>query len=208
MFLHIHNTTWYIKFIRCELNTKTSHKFIHCFQVYPIKEGQNWKRRDVIIKDPPTTKKICCKLWNSFANFIKDDDNGSTELLKNMEVDINNERHQLRTTTLSSLTVHNNYNNTDNNITYVCLIRPKKTTHMDLMNSFFGLEKTYTQLDMYVCQCLFVYLWHCLGYISWYLSKRTLKRTETWYKRWPYWQHVIIHVLWKRIHHRDAFFNF
>lgn len=74
-------------------------------EIYPLKEGHNWKRRDIIIEDPPTAKKICCKLWNAHADSVQEKDRGSTATFNNMEVDIYNDRHQLRTTGLTTLTI-------------------------------------------------------------------------------------------------------
>ncbi|KAJ8048298.1 ATP-dependent DNA helicase PIF1 [Holothuria leucospilota] len=74
-------------------------------EIYPLKEGHNWKRRDIIIEDPPTARKICCKLWNAHADSVQEKDRGSTATFNNMEVDIYNDRHQLRTTGLTTLTI-------------------------------------------------------------------------------------------------------
>ena len=60
-----------------------------------------------MLEDPGTSKKICCKLWNRFADDISEANKGSTLTLINVEVDIYNERHQLRSTGMTKLTVSN-----------------------------------------------------------------------------------------------------
>ncbi|PIK40706.1 hypothetical protein BSL78_22461 [Apostichopus japonicus] len=46
--------------------------------VYELKEGSTWKRRDVILQDVTTKKRICCKLWGRHAESVAGFSEGST----------------------------------------------------------------------------------------------------------------------------------
>ncbi|XP_071855408.1 uncharacterized protein [Apostichopus japonicus] len=66
------------------------------------------KRRDVILSDMSTKKKICCKLWGQHAESVAGVSQGSTVEITNVEVDIFNERHQLKTASLSAVKILTN----------------------------------------------------------------------------------------------------
>ncbi|KAJ8049972.1 hypothetical protein HOLleu_02960 [Holothuria leucospilota] len=74
-------------------------------QVYELKQGSNWKRRDVLLSDNSTGKKICCKLWGDHATKITETNKGSTVTIENVEVDVYNDNHQLRSTNMTTIQV-------------------------------------------------------------------------------------------------------
>lgn len=74
-------------------------------QVYDLKEGPTWCRCDVYIEDEPTAKKICVKLWDSHANKIDDSHQSQKVTIENVEVDIYQDRRQLKSTDLTNVIV-------------------------------------------------------------------------------------------------------
>lgn len=73
--------------------------------MYDKKQAASWSRKDVYIEDIPTAKKICVKLWDSHADKIHKEQEGQTVLIKNVEVDIYQDRRQLKTTDLTTVTI-------------------------------------------------------------------------------------------------------
>lgn len=73
-------------------------------EIYALRSGPNWQRRDLILEDETTKKKICIKLWNEHADAVTDNTKGQQISFKNVEVDIFNNKHQLRTTDLTTIT--------------------------------------------------------------------------------------------------------
>lgn len=71
-----------------------------------MKEGPTWKRRDILLADDITKKSICCKLWGEHSEKITEEDTGSIIKISNVEVHIYNDRHQLKSTTLTALEVN------------------------------------------------------------------------------------------------------
>ncbi|KAJ8043854.1 hypothetical protein HOLleu_11138 [Holothuria leucospilota] len=74
-------------------------------QVYDLKEGPNWKRRDVVVEDMPTATKIRVKLWNEHSSLIQEEDSGTDVFIENLEVDIYQEKRHPKTTDSTTLQV-------------------------------------------------------------------------------------------------------
>lgn len=71
-----------------------------------MKEGPTWKRHDILLADEVSKKSICSKLWGEHSEKITENDTGSVFKISNVEVHVYNDRHQLKSTTLTALAVY------------------------------------------------------------------------------------------------------
>ncbi|XP_071810918.1 uncharacterized protein [Apostichopus japonicus] len=119
-------------------------------KVYELKEGATWKRRDVILSDVSTKKKICCKLWGQHAESVAGVSEGSTVQISNVEVDIFNERHQLKTTSLSAVKILTNQQRRSGDFEIVGVDLEENTSYVitECGNTFKMLKSILEKYDM------------------------------------------------------------
>ena len=70
-----------------------------------MKTGATWQRREIVLKDATTNKKIQVKLWNESAKEVSETHQGATIKLTNVEVDNYQNNQQLKTLDVTSIEV-------------------------------------------------------------------------------------------------------